>query len=508
MSLQKQLSELLYECRGEIEGGAIRTPLSHGFRKGHSIFDNASNHKKRRYVLNLDLEDFFPSFNFGRVRGFFIKNRDFQLHHQVATIIAQIACFENRLPQGSPCSPIISDLIAQILDLRLARVAKKYLVTYSRYADDITISTNQKIFPSSIYTQSQNTEINSDLGKELTDTIKNAGFRVNNAKTRLQSNDSRQLVTGLTVNAKVNIRSDYYRTVRAICHRLFAIGTFYRKQSLGTSKKDETSLDVVEGMLSHIYQIKIAKQALHIQTDETAQKALRELYRQFLFYRRFVALEFPLVICEGITDNIYLKCAIQNLPEFHPKLGSFSDELFRPKIGFFSYSNKVHRHLKITGGTGSLVTFISQYEKHLRKYKNIPLRNPVIVLSDNDAGAKNLLSVVSKITKTTITHESEDSFFRITGNLYYVKTPRIDGHAESKIEDFFEPALSKIKLNGKSFNPEKIHGEEDEYGKAAFAEKVVRRNAKEINFTGFASVLRRLVAVIDDYTSGSTEIAQ
>ena len=284
----------------------------------------------------------------------------------------------NRSPGGT------SSIVAMRRAL-LARVAKKYLVTYSRYADDITISTNQKIFPSSIYTQSQNTEINSDLGKELTDTIKNAGFRVNNAKTRLQSNDSRQLVTGLTVNAKVNIRSDYYRTVRAICHRLFAIGTFYRKQSLGTSKKDETSLDVVEGMLSHIYQIKIAKQALHIQTDETAQKALRELYRQFLFYRRFVALEFPLVICEGITDNIYLKCAIQNLPEFHPKLGSFSDELFRPKIGFFSYSNKVHRHLKITGGTGSLVTFISQYEKHLRKYKNIPLRNPVIVLSDNYA---------------------------------------------------------------------------------------------------------------------------
>ena len=136
------------------------------------------------------------------------------------------------------------------------------------------------------------------------------------------------------------------------------------------------------------------------------------------------------------------------------------------------------------------------------------MRHPVIVLSDNDTGAKNLLSKVSEIKKEKITHESEDSFFRITNNLYYVKTPKIDGRAESKIEDFFDRALFEIKLNGKSFNPEKLHGEDDEYGKAAFAEKVVRRNAKEINFAGFTSVLRRLVAVIDDYASGSAGTAQ
>ena len=57
-------------------------------------------------MLNLDLEEFFPSFNFGRVRGFFIKNRDFALHEKVATVIAQIACHDNALPQGSPCSPV------------------------------------------------------------------------------------------------------------------------------------------------------------------------------------------------------------------------------------------------------------------------------------------------------------------------------------------------------------------------------------------------------------------
>ena len=111
---------------------------------------NAYIHKRRRYVLNLDLEDFFPSFNFGRVRGFFIKDKHFALHERVETIIAQIACHDNELPQGSPCSPVISNLIAHLLDVRLARLAKAHKCTYSRYADDITFSTNRKEFPSDL----------------------------------------------------------------------------------------------------------------------------------------------------------------------------------------------------------------------------------------------------------------------------------------------------------------------------------------------------------------------
>ena len=100
-------------------------------------------HVGSKYVLNIDLQDFFDSFNFGRVRGFFIKNRNFQLNPDVATVIAQIACYDNKLPQGSPCSPVITNLISHSLDIRLASLAKKYKCTYTRYADDITFSTRE-----------------------------------------------------------------------------------------------------------------------------------------------------------------------------------------------------------------------------------------------------------------------------------------------------------------------------------------------------------------------------
>jgi RNA-directed DNA polymerase len=209
--LQRNLADLLYDCRSELEKEKPRRPISHGFRRSQSIFNNASMHKNRRYVLNLDLHDFFPTFNFGRVRGFFIKDREFAVPEKVATVIAQIACHENSLPQGSPCSPIIADVIAHILDVRLVQLVKTHKVAYSRYADDLTFSTNQKAFPAELATRDDGDGSEWQLSEPLVGVIERCGFTINPAKTRMQVHTSRQLVTGLTVNIKVNIPQDYYR---------------------------------------------------------------------------------------------------------------------------------------------------------------------------------------------------------------------------------------------------------------------------------------------------------
>jgi RNA-directed DNA polymerase len=80
--LQGRLADLLYRCTSELGKGnpPARKSLAHAFEKGRSIISNASLHKRRRYVLNLDLKEFFPSINFGRVRGFFIKDKHFALN--------------------------------------------------------------------------------------------------------------------------------------------------------------------------------------------------------------------------------------------------------------------------------------------------------------------------------------------------------------------------------------------------------------------------------------------
>jgi RNA-directed DNA polymerase len=85
-ALQRRLADVLYECLRELEEPEKRkNKLSHAFRKDYSVITNAKAHKARRYVLNIDLQNFFPSLNFGRVRGFFLKNNQFKLAEPVAT---------------------------------------------------------------------------------------------------------------------------------------------------------------------------------------------------------------------------------------------------------------------------------------------------------------------------------------------------------------------------------------------------------------------------------------
>lgn len=146
--LQSRLSRLLQDCISDInEGKKISGSISHGFRRKKSILTNARCHRGKRWVFNVDLADFFDTINFGRVRGFFLKNNNFKLDPEVATTIAQIACHNNALPQGSPCSPVISNLVAHVLDIRLANLAETHGCDYSRYADDLTFSTNKSRLP-------------------------------------------------------------------------------------------------------------------------------------------------------------------------------------------------------------------------------------------------------------------------------------------------------------------------------------------------------------------------
>ena len=202
-------------------------------------------------MLNLDLQDFFPSINFGRVRGFFIGNNDFKLHKDVATVIAQIACHANALPQGAPTSPIISDLIGHILDVRLVGLAKKYSCTYTRYADDLTFSTGLKSFPTPLAVQISPSDW--QPGKPLADTIRSAGFTINPDKTRMQLRASRQTVTGLTVNQKVNIQADYYRRVRSMCYELFKTGSYFNQGGAPM-----IGLPTLLGQLNHCFRVKYA----------------------------------------------------------------------------------------------------------------------------------------------------------------------------------------------------------------------------------------------------------
>jgi RNA-directed DNA polymerase len=502
--LQVRLADLITDCMHELMKDNPRLyAASHGFRKGRTIISNANVHRKRRYVFNTDIEDFFGSINFGRVRGLLIKDRAFGLAPDVATVIAQIACHENALPQGSPCSPAISNLVANILDTRLLALAKQARCTYTRYADDLTFSTNEQIFPSEIARDLPGADW--EVGLRLLQVIEKSGFRLNLAKTRMSRRRSRQTVTGLVVNRKPNIRQEYYRSVRAMCQSVFDDGHWHRP----VSKPDEapnmtSSLRPLEGMLSHIHFVKARRDRSNKENKDSqfiASKAPIELYRKFLFYKHFVANELPTIVTEGVSDITYLKCAIRARAAHFPSLVRNKSGNMEFKVSFLNASSTSRSILNLGNGASGQNYLINTYENQLKHYRNVPLKNPVIILCDNDEGPKEIFKTAAKKSGKSVALTTTDPFYYLGRNYYLVKVPEGAPTASRDIEELFPISVLSYVLDGKAFDKKKEHGDDTAYGKVVFAEKVVRPNIATIDFSGFDTLLQRIAACLADYAA-------
>lgn len=497
--LQRRLADLLNECFNQISKESNKKSLSHGFRKKHSIVTNAKNHKNKRYVFNVDLQDFFPTINFGRVRGFFIKNYHYILDQNVATVIAQIACHNNELPQGSPCSPIISNLIGHLLDVRMANLSKQAKCTYSRYADDLTFSTNKKDFPNSIAIRKD--ENNWIAGNRLMKEIEKVGFCLNTEKTSMQFKTARQMTTGLTVNEKVNIRREYYKIARSMCYELFKTGEFYlekkdisligKENNLDKKNRENGTVNQLDGILNFIYQIKRPHDTAKLGNRRFHPTAITKLYRNFLFYKHFFSIEMPLLICEGKTDIIYLKCALKQLVPTYKEFVEINDDGTNYKIKFLNVSKNLRDVFAISTGTSGLNHLIEIYEQSIKDFKGVGKLFPVVIIIDNDAGAKEIKKKL-KIKQT----ETIKSFYHFAENLYVLIIPK---NKDKAIEDLFDSKTLNVKVDGKIFNREKEIDTKKEYGKIVFAEKVIKPNQQNIKFDGFKEVFEGLRLIIGDY---------
>lgn len=193
-----------------------------GFIEGKNNIKNAERHVNKRLVFNIDLKDFFSQIHFGRVRGMLMK-KPYCIKEEAATTIAQIACLNGRLPQGAPSSPVITNMIFAPLDNALMRLAKKANCVYTRYADDITFSTNKREFDKSIVLIENG---NIKIGEDLRRILEKHSFEVNPQKVTLRSRMYRQEVTGLTVNQFPNLRRNYIRQLRAILHSCEKYGVY------------------------------------------------------------------------------------------------------------------------------------------------------------------------------------------------------------------------------------------------------------------------------------------
>jgi RNA-directed DNA polymerase len=211
---------------------AVYTPKAavHSFLPNRNVVTNAEQHVKQRFVLCIDLKDFFHSINYGRVWGL-LQAVPYELPEDVATVIAQICCHDNRLPQGAPTSPIVSNMLCAQLDSELLQLAQDNKCIYTRYADDLTFSTSMRQFPDELATEADNGDVKA--GMELREVVDENGFDLNEDKTRLQHEDYRQMVTGLIVNRKVNVPREFVREIRSMLHAWDAHGYEAAEDTLG-----------------------------------------------------------------------------------------------------------------------------------------------------------------------------------------------------------------------------------------------------------------------------------
>lgn len=248
-NLQKKVSLLLSEM-------FVPHSCAHGFIKDKSIVTNAKNHTRKKYVFNIDLNDFFANITFPRIYGLLIS-KPYSLSEGVASVIAHLCTVDGCLPQGAPTSPVLSNMICRSLDRQLRRLAKLHRADYSRYADDITFSFyDPRLFISEsiVVFKEESGNYFSTAGGILNKIICHNNFSINESKTRLQDRFERQLVTGLVVNKKLNVPRTFVRKTCAIIHSIETFGlasaqTRYIKENPNSKAKVE---NVVFGRILHM----------------------------------------------------------------------------------------------------------------------------------------------------------------------------------------------------------------------------------------------------------------
>lgn len=503
-SIQRKIATTLNDINGSTKKDQFKITVSHGFEKNKNIYTNAIFHRNKRYILNVDISNFFESFHFGRVRGYLKNNRNFALSDEEATIIAQLVCYNQKLPQGAPTSPIISNLIFNIVDLQILKLVKKYKLKYTRYADDLTFSTNDKNFK----------DISFAFLDNLIKLLRENGFELNNKKTRLEFFSNHQEVTGLTVNKKVNPTMKMIKDTRAMADNLYKNGCFYINGAQGT-------INQLEGRFSFINQIDWNNNKLEYKNSKKVgwknyiskfNKRERQ-YQIFLFYKYFFNPDKPIIVTEGKTDIAYIKAALKKYYKDYNNLIIKKDNKYEFKVNFLKKTSRLKYFFGIVpDGADTFMNILNHYvgknsclnidnilfkksDSHLKNVK----RNPVILLMDNEQNdGKPLCKFLKVLFPGNKTPSMGNNIKKhIKSNLYLQTLPLLE-HKTCEIEDLLFPnEISNIKIDGKTFSKISNKYAQDTFGKYRLSQYITE-HFEDFDFKNFKTLLDSISDIVNE----------
>lgn len=375
-----------------------------------------------------------------------------------------------------------------------------------------SIFTNSKIHRNKRYLL--NLDLN-DFFEEINKEISIAGFSINNKKTRLQFRDSKQKVTGIVVNKKLNIDRLYYRKTKAMAHNLYTNKEIIINGEPGT-------VNQLEGRFSFINQIDRYNNGLddskHCFRDLNGRE---EQYRRFLFYKYFYYNSKPMVVTEGKTDIVYIKAALKSLYKDYPELiAKNGNGIFDFKISFFKRNDRINYFFGIgQDGADSMQNLFRYFSSEKSRDKGyvdyysyfsnlcdyLPM-NPVILIFDNELSntKKPLYKFINFVGFTDEQRESLKKFsyskIKNNSNLFLTTFPLVKNKDECEIEDLFPDSTLSVKLNGKNFCRQEKYDTNLYYGKDIFS-KYIFSNYNKIDFTGFKPILDNINEIIKSYNN-------
>jgi len=247
--LQKKLNRHLQGVYSSIKPDCAKGFVLHtdGSNLKANIVENALPHVGKKHVLNMDIKDFFSSISDQRIYTIF-REAPFCFDTQIASALTYLVTINNCLPQGAPSSPILSNFACLSLDEKLTAFSNQNNWRYTRYADDLTFSSNVA------FTSAQIDFIKTVLVQE--------GFEPNEKKFRVRTSNKKQLVTGLVVNEKVNIDRKMMKKTRAMLFDLRVNGASkaaqnHLKTEYKPSKGDQLIfLQKLNGTINFIGQVR------------------------------------------------------------------------------------------------------------------------------------------------------------------------------------------------------------------------------------------------------------
>ncbi|MCA9029464.1 MAG: RNA-directed DNA polymerase [Planctomycetaceae bacterium] len=256
---KQQLKQVQQKILSGILDRVPAHPSAHGFVAGRSILTNAQAHVGKRFLLKLDLEDFYTTVRYRRVVAIF---RSLGYSREVALWLSRLTTSavprefvgpDSRpgwhhslsryallhLPQGAPTSPALANLSAYALDVRLAGIAGAYDMDYSRYADDLTFSGEGRSIPAL-----------QEFVPLVQQIIRAERFRPNRSKRRVVRDSQRQIVAGVVVNERTNVARKDYDLLKAILHNCMREGP-----SSQNRYNLENFAEHLRGRIAHVTQL-------------------------------------------------------------------------------------------------------------------------------------------------------------------------------------------------------------------------------------------------------------